>query len=127
MELIIVSSLILGILNIIWGILGINKFKRDPNRSLILLVPFIYAFIFIMGAISGDIWFTVLSLIILSILFRIYTSINPEMKKKQDKSWEIAKKHPLYKFVRIVRYILLAVAIFFSIFILIIVLFNITF
>ena len=126
--------LIIGIFFIILGILIINHYRLHPEKEgalISILIPFILGIIGIISAITGYIWLIILSSFIIGIIHHIYSkyiSIKyPEMKKKQDKSREIAKKHPLYKFVRISRYILLAVAIFFSIFILIIVLFNITF
>ena len=130
--------LIPGILFIILGILLVNHYRLHPERerSLIsILFPFFLGILFITGTITGYGWLIGLSLIIISIISYIYSKYisikNPEMKKKQEealeKSRETLKKHPLYKIQRILTYIMLACAVFLGAFILIVVLFDITF
>jgi len=126
--------LINGIFFIILGILAINHYRLHPEKEVTLiyiLFPFILGIIFITGAIMGYSWFIALSLIIISFISPIhskYTSIkHPEIKKQREESREVYKKTSIYKFMRISRYILLVWGIFLGIFILIVVLFNITF
>jgi len=131
-----------GYFFIILGILAINHYRLHPEKEgalISILVPFILGIIGIIGAITGYIGLIILSSFIISIILHIYskyTSIKyPEMKKKQEesreKALEIYKKHPLlYKLLRISRYmmyVMLTCAIFLSAFILIVVLFDITF
>ncbi|MEL7669566.1 hypothetical protein [Methanobacterium sp.] len=134
--------LIIGIFFIILGILAVNHYRLHPEKEgalIYILFPFILGIIGIMGAITGYIGLIILLLFIMSIISHIYSKYisikNPEMKKKQEesreKALEIYKKHPpLYKLLRISRYmmyILLAFAIFLTAFIIIVVLFNVTF
>ena len=134
--------LIIGIFFIILGILAINHYRLHPEKEgalISILFPFILGIIGIIGAITGYIGLVILLVFIMSIIGHIYSKYilikNPEMKKKQEeareKSQEIYKKHPLiYKFLRISRYmmyIMLACAVFLTAFIIIVVLFNVTF
>jgi len=141
--------LIQGIFFIILGILAANHYRLHPEkeRALIsILFPFILGIPFIIGAITGIGIIIALSFIIsiiTSIALSIYSKYisikNPEVTKKQEesrekareKAREIYKKHPLiYKFLRISRYmmyIMLTFAIFLIAFIIIVVLFNVTF
>jgi multisubunit Na+/H+ antiporter MnhG subunit len=142
MGIIAIFSLIMGILFMILGILAVNHYRLHPEKEKALisaLFPFILGIIFITCTIAGYIWIIVLLLLIISIISHIYsryTSIKyPEMKKKQEdsreKTLEIYKKHPIrYRLLRISRYmvyIMLACAVFLGVFIVGVVLFNITF
>jgi hypothetical protein len=134
MEIRAIIFLIMGIFFIIFSALIINHYRLHPEKEGVListLVPFTLGIILVIGAITGYIKLIILLLFIIPIICHIYskyTSIKyPEMKKKKEKAKEIYKKYPFYKFLRIVRYILLGCATLIGIFILIIVLFNITF
>lgn len=133
---------IIGTFFIILGVLAINHYRLHPEKEgalISILFPFILGIIGIIGAITGYIGLIILILFIISIIIHIYSKYisikNPEMKKKQEeareKALEIYKKHPLlYKLLKISRYmmyIMLACAIFLTAFIIIIVLFNVTF
>ncbi|MCE7698226.1 MAG: hypothetical protein K8E24_005115 [Methanobacterium paludis] len=126
--------LIIGIFFIIFSILAINHYRLHPEKEGAListLIPFILGMLLIIGIITGHIELIILSFFIIFIIILIYPTYNsikyPEMKKKREKAQEVYKKHPLYKLLRICRYILLACATFLGIFVLIVVLFNITF
>lgn len=123
-----IFSLIMGIFFIILGILIINSHRLHPEEELTLisiLFPFILGIIGIMGAITSYIGLTGLLVFIIVMSFSIYFKRKyPEIMKNQKKFQEIYKKQPLYKFS---RYILLGWGIFLGAFILILVLFNVTF
>lgn len=81
-----------------------------------------------MGAITGYIGLTGLLLVIIVMIVSIYYKRKyPEMERKREEDMEIYKKHPLYKFLRISRYVMIACAVFLGVFIAVVVLFNITF
>ncbi len=136
-----ISAIILlipGILFIILGILLVNHYILHPERERNLtniLFPFILGIIFITSVITGYGLIILLFLIIISIITYIYSKYasikHPEMKKQQDeykkKSREMYRKHPFYKILRICKYIILACAVFFGLFLVVVVLFNITF
>lgn len=130
--------LIPGILFVILSILIINHYRLHPERKRdlkIILFPFLLGIIFITGVITGYGLIIPLSLLIISIISYIhskYTSIkHPEIKKQQEeyrkKSREMYKKHPLYKILRITKYIWLVCAVLLGVFLLVVVLFNVTF
>ena len=136
MEIGSIFFLILGIFFIIFSILVYNHFRHHPKKvgsMIFVLFPFILGIIFIIGAITGHIGLVLLLSFVIFIVINIYSKYvsfkYPEIKKNREKNMEIFKKHPhpLFKFLRIVRYILLACAIFLGIFVIIVVLFNITF
>ncbi len=126
--------LIPGIFFIILSIFIYNHYRLHPEkeRSMIaILFPFIVGIIFITSAITGYFGFIILFLFISTITSYIYSKYtlnkNPEMKKNREKYMEIYKKRPIYKFLRITSYMILICAIILGVFVLIIVLFNITF
>lgn len=126
--------LIPGIFFIIFSIFVYNHYRLHPEkeRSIIsILFPLITGIIFSISAITGYIGLIILFLFISTITSYIYSKYtlnkHPEMKKNREKYMEIYKKRPIYKFLRIASYITLTCAIFLGVFVLIIVLFNITF
>jgi hypothetical protein len=128
--------LILGIFFIIFSILVYNHFRHHPKQvgsMTSVLFPFILGIIIILGAITGHLVLVISASFVIFIVINIYSkyvSIKyPEIKKNREKNMEIFKKHPhpIFKILRIARYIILGCAIFLSIFVIIIVLFNITF
>lgn len=136
-----ISAIILlipGILFIILGILLVNHYRLHPERERSLtniLFPFLLGIIFITTVITGYGLIIPLFLLIISIIVGIhskYTSIKHlEIKKEQDeykkKSREMHKKHPFYKILRICKYIWLVCAVLLGVFLLVVVLFNVTF
>ncbi|MGB9978182.1 hypothetical protein [Methanobacterium sp.] len=141
-----IFSFIIGIFFIILGILVINHYRLHPEKEgalISILFPFLLGIPLIISAITGYIGIIIFLYFIISIItsialriyFKYISNKNPEIKKQQDesreKALEIYKKHPLlHKLLRISRYlmyIMLACAIFLTAFIIIVVLFNITF
>ena len=138
MGIVAIIVLMQGIFFIILGILLVNHYRLHPERKrdlTLILFPFLLGIIFIIGVIVGYGLIIPVSLFIIFIIIYIcskYTSIkHPEIKKQQDeyrkKSREMRKKHPLYKFLRIIQYIGLACVVFLIVFIVVVALFNITF
>ena len=136
MEIGAIFFLILGIFFIIFSILVYNHFKHHPKKVgyvILVLFLFILGIISIIGAITGHIGLVILLSFVMLIVINIYSkyvSIKyPEIKKNREKNMEIFKKHPhpLFKLLRFVRYVLLGCAIFLCVFVLIVVVFNITF
>ncbi len=134
----LILSLIMGIFFIIVGCLAVKDYIRNSgkNVSLISLVfSFILGIVGIMGAIYGFFSFLVLFGFISYIIFLCssrYISIKyPRKQEEYQEQWEIRremyKNSPQYKYIKIARYIMLACAIFLTAFIIIVVLFNITF
>jgi Ca2+/Na+ antiporter len=132
MGIIAIFFLILGISFIISSILVYNHFRHHPKKVgfvISVLYLFVLGIISIIGAITGHIGLVILLSFVILIVINIYyvTIKYPEIKKNREKNMEIAKKRPLYKFLRIASYIMFAFAIFLIIFTLIIVLHNIIF
>jgi hypothetical protein len=135
----LIISLIMGIFFIIVGCLAVNQYIRNREGTLISIIfPFILGIIGIMGAIYGFISFLLVIAFVIFIIFSGYSKYisykHPEIKKnreeyleKLEKHREMYKKTSFYKFMRVSRYIMLACIIFLTVFILIVVLFNITF
>ncbi len=132
----LIISLIMGIFFIIVGCSAVNDYIRNPGKKVSLIsviFPFILGIIGIMGAIYGFISILLLITFIIFIIFysySLYVSIKyPEKQEEYMEKWEkhreIYKKPPLYNYLRIFQYIMLACAIFCGIFILVVVLFDI--
>ena len=135
----LIISLIMGIFFIIVGCLAVNQYIRNREGTLISIIfPFILGIIGIYCAIWG---YISLLLVIAFVTYIVIYSCSkyisykhPEIKEnreeyleKLEKHREMYKKTSAYKFMRISRYIMLGCAVFLGTFILIVVVFNITF
>lgn len=127
MGIIAISLLIIGIFNLIACSLIVNHYKRNPEKGwdwVVVSLPFLYGIVFIICAITGYIWLPIPFIFVSGIIFRIHTARKyPELKKRRERY----KQSPFYRISRILSYILLGFAILLILFILVVVLFNITF
>ncbi|WP_144017521.1 hypothetical protein [Methanobacterium lacus] len=130
MEISAIFVLIMSILVLIFSILVINHYRLHPEKDgTILSISLVtLGIILVIGAITDLTSLLILLYLIIFLLYYKYTlNKNPEIRKNREKGKEILKKHPTYKILRISQYIMLACAIFLSLIISIIVIFNIKF
>ena len=122
--------LIIGVLLIIFSILILNHFRLHPEKEgavISFLTPFILGILWIISAITDYLGWIILSIFIFCIVMIIYSRYNPEMRKRREKNKEILKNYPIYKFLRIAQYFVVACAIIVTFLVLVIVLFNVRF
>ena len=137
----LIISLIMGIFFIIVGCLVVNDYIKNSERKvswISIIFPFILGIIGIMGAIYGFISFLLVIAFVIYIIFFGYSKYisnkDPEIKEnreeyleKLEKHREMYKKTSAYRFMRILRYIMLGCTVLLGVFILIVIIFNITF